>query len=143
MTNPLIVLKNGKPVLASSCTGVGVHEVTVQNICNVLDYGMDPQTAEQAPKFGIPVFRDEDMTSLENLINRTEYEKQFMGNDFSPDVLEDVRNLGQELEITPPSKDSKASIEGYGRWAGIQIDQKAGKLLGGVHSGLNGLVEGY
>jgi len=143
MTNPLIVLKNGKPVLASSCTGVGVHEVTVQNIVNVLDYGMEPQIAEQTPKFGIPVFRDEDMASLENIENRTEYEKQFIGRDFSTEVLEGVRNLGQELEITPPSKGSKASIEGYGRWAGIQIDQKAGKLRGGVHSGLNGLAEGY
>ncbi len=35
-TNPVIVLKNGEPVLASSTIGSALHEVTLQNLINVL-----------------------------------------------------------------------------------------------------------
>jgi hypothetical protein len=48
-TNPLIVLKNGKPVLASVAIGSALHDVTLENLINVLDFGMDPQTAVNQP----------------------------------------------------------------------------------------------
>src|SRR5262249_49281584 len=35
--NPLIVLKQGKPYLASSAVGSGLFQVTLQNLINVLD----------------------------------------------------------------------------------------------------------
>ena len=48
-TNPLIVLQGGKPVLASVAIGMGLHNVTFENLLNVLDFGMDPQTAINQP----------------------------------------------------------------------------------------------
>src|SRR5262245_59745647 len=39
--NPTIVLKNDKPYLASSCVGAGLHQTTMSNLVNVLDFGMD------------------------------------------------------------------------------------------------------
>ena len=53
-TNPVIVLKNGEPVLASSTIGSALHEVTLQNLINVLDLGMDPQRAVNQPDFQGP-----------------------------------------------------------------------------------------
>jgi len=144
MTNPLVVLKNGKPVLVSSCTGVGLHEITLQNVVNVLDHGIDPKSSVDAPKFGIPyILLEEDMTSLESLNMRSGYEKQYVGSDISTEVLDGVRKLGQQLEITLSPKDMKTSFGRYGRWIGIQINPDNGKLLGGVDPGLNGLAEGY
>lgn len=42
-SNPLIVLKGGKPILASAAVGSGLHEATLQNLINVLDFDMDPK----------------------------------------------------------------------------------------------------
>lgn len=53
-TNPLIVLKNGSPVLASSAIGFALQEVTLQNLINMLDLGMDPQSAANQPNFQGP-----------------------------------------------------------------------------------------
>src|SRR4029077_13485154 len=48
-TNPLIVLKGGKPVLASTTIGSDLHVATLQNLFNVLDFGMDPKTSVDQP----------------------------------------------------------------------------------------------
>lgn len=47
--NPLIVLRDGKPVLASSCIGAGLHEVALQGVIDVLDFGMTPDQAVRMP----------------------------------------------------------------------------------------------
>src|SRR5262249_41287017 len=40
-TYPIIVLKNGKPYLASSNIGLATHQNTMNNLVNVLDFDMD------------------------------------------------------------------------------------------------------
>jgi gamma-glutamyltranspeptidase/glutathione hydrolase len=47
-----LVLKDGKPALASGMVGAGGHERSMQCTVNVLDYGMTPIQAANAPFFG-------------------------------------------------------------------------------------------
>jgi len=121
-TNPTIVLNNGKPVIASSSIGVGLHEVTLQSIINCLDFGMDPQAAVDAPQFYRPPW------------SPYEFEMQSMSPGFNEDILEAIRELGQAIKNSP---------EGIGYWVGIKIDPETGKLQGGVSKHFNGLAEGY
>ena len=49
--SPLLILRDGKPVLGSAATGGGLHAKTLQVLFNVLDFNMDPQTAVDTPAF--------------------------------------------------------------------------------------------
>src|SRR5260370_40580005 len=48
---PLIVCREGKPFLGSAAVGGGLHAKTLQMLANILDFGMDPQTAVDMPTF--------------------------------------------------------------------------------------------
>ena len=122
-TNPLIVLKDGKPVLASTAMGFGLHEATLQNLVNVLDFGMDPKTSVDQPTF--------------RGASPREYRKEVVGEgDFSPALLDGLRARGQPVEIV-------SKYDQLGFWIGIQIDPTAHRLAAGVTSAMNALAEGY
>jgi gamma-glutamyltranspeptidase / glutathione hydrolase len=131
-TNPLIVLKGGKPVLASTTIGSALHEATLQNLINVLDFGMDPKTAVDQPNTQGPFYG----------ISATgpaapEFDKEAVGpGDFSDAVLDGVRARGQAIKMVPGSQQ-------IGYWIGIQIDPATGQRTGGVTSKLPAFVEGY
>ena len=48
-TNPLIVLRAGRPVLASASIGAGLHPHTLQRLVSVLEDGLDPAAALAVP----------------------------------------------------------------------------------------------
>jgi gamma-glutamyltranspeptidase/glutathione hydrolase len=50
-TNPCLVLQNGLPIIASSSIGSDLHSATVQNLYNMLLFGMDMQESRRTPKF--------------------------------------------------------------------------------------------
>jgi gamma-glutamyltranspeptidase/glutathione hydrolase len=50
-TNPCLVLRNGKPAVASSCVGSDLHCNTVQNLYNMLTFDMSPEASRETPKF--------------------------------------------------------------------------------------------
>jgi len=50
--NPLIVLRHGRPYLASSSVGFGYYEVALQGVLNVLEYGMTVPEAAAVPLIG-------------------------------------------------------------------------------------------
>src|SRR5262249_17356009 len=52
--NPVIVLQDSHPILASSCIGASLHELTIQSLINVLDFGMYPKKVTQTPAFMLP-----------------------------------------------------------------------------------------
>src|SRR5262249_6947888 len=54
--NPHIVLKNSKPILASSCMGDSLHEIAIQNLVSILDFGMQPKVVVNTPNFMGPVY---------------------------------------------------------------------------------------
>jgi gamma-glutamyltranspeptidase len=131
-TNPLLVLKNGTPVLASSAVGSGLLETTVQNIINVLDFGMDPQTSVHTPNT-----RGSFIGTILNKPGKGEYEKETVASgEFPESVLEGVRARGQAIKIV-----SEYDQPGY--WIGIQIDPESHKLRGATTPLLPALVEGY
>lgn len=50
-TNPVLVLKDGRPVHASSCIGSDLHSATVQNLYNMLNFDMSMSESRATPKF--------------------------------------------------------------------------------------------
>lgn len=50
-TNPVLVLRNGVPAVASSCIGSDLHSATVQNLYNMLLFGMDMTESRATGKF--------------------------------------------------------------------------------------------
>ncbi len=125
--NPLIVLRDGKPVLAASCVGAGLHEVAIQGVLDVLDFGMTPAEAVLMPALrkNWPLSQPLRMPS---------------GAGAFPDsTLRGLQRLGVELEIVPAG--SSASPAGY--WVAIGIDPVGRTLRSGLTRGLNGAAEGY
>jgi len=124
-TNPVIVLKNGEPVLASSTIGSALHEVTLQNLINVLDLGMDPNF--QGPFWGV------ELTGPA----KSEPNKEVLDPGFRDQVIDGVKSRGQAIY------EGKNGYSQSGYWTGILIDPKTRALSGGASRKLNSFVEGY
>jgi gamma-glutamyltranspeptidase/glutathione hydrolase len=131
-TNPVIVLKNGEPVLASLAIGSALQEVTLQNLINVLDLGMDPQSAVNQPNFQGPFLG----MSLAGTPQR-QLAQEVLDRGFEDRVVDRLKKLGQEIY----EGGAGASQSGY--WIGIQIDPKTRSLSGGATRKLNSFVQGY
>jgi len=134
-TNPVIVLKDGKPYLASSGIGAALHQTTMNNLVNVLDFGMDPKKSVDTPNFMGPFYGlNPGGVASQQLDNEALAEGAFAG-----DVIEAVRAKGQAVKLL-----SKSEVEWQlGFWIAIQIDPKTGKRIGAVPSVYNGYVAGY
>jgi gamma-glutamyltranspeptidase / glutathione hydrolase len=132
--NPVIALRDDRPVLGSSAIGSGLHPVTIQNLSNVLDYGMAPKASADTPNFMGPYFG----------IQLTgpavpEMEKETLGEgDFSPGIIAEVEALGQKLKVVPKAQNRPQ----LGYWIGIQVDPQSKALTGGVTPDLTAHVEG-
>jgi len=50
-TNPIMILRNGLPAVASSCIGSDLHSATVQNLYNMLHFNMSMSQSRATPKF--------------------------------------------------------------------------------------------
>jgi gamma-glutamyltranspeptidase/glutathione hydrolase len=114
--NPILILRDGKPVLGSSAVGGGLHYKTLQTLANILEFNMDPQTAVDTPAF------------LPNGVEE---------GTFDPKVLKAVQALGMKVKIL-----SRSQIQ-PGYWVGLQIDPTSRHLRGAVSQGLEGQVAGY
>ena len=121
-TNPVLVLKAGKPVLASVAIGSALHDVTLENLISVLDFGMEPQVAVEQPN-----------------TQGSYFEKEVIGQgEFVQSVLDGVEARGQPIKII-----SRYAQGRPGFWIGIQINSDAHKLRGAGTPLLPVLVEGY
>lgn len=125
--NPVIVLRDGRPVLASSSVGGGLHEASLQALHNVLDHGMNPKEAAEAPAFMSWVFGPDE-------VGRPQIENQGVpAGAFPRDVLDYARSLGQPiLEL---ESEEQGRYRGY--WVGI-LREADGVLEAGTSPGLNG-----
>lgn len=133
VANPLIVLKSGKPILASAAVGPGLFEVTLQNLISVLDFDMDPKSAVDQPNYHGPSIEISRRSHP-----RLELEKEMLlEGDFPEAVLKGLRARGQALDLM------KAPPPMMGQWIGIRIDFNSRELRGGVPSRWRGHVEGY
>lgn len=91
----MIVLKDNRPVLASSAIGSGLQEVTLQNLINVLDLGMDPQAAVNRPNFLGPF-----LGITTNGSPKPELTEEVLDRGFSPSVVKGLKKRGQDLRRT-------------------------------------------
>ena len=113
--SPLIILKDGKPYMALGTPGGdGIWQRLVQVIANVIDFGMDIQTAITAPR----------MTSAGSVETGTTIRPAFRVEDRIPSATVDaLRATGFEI--------STAKADG-GRVNGIVIDPLTNFRLGGA-----------
>jgi gamma-glutamyltranspeptidase/glutathione hydrolase len=126
-TNPVIVLERGRPVLASSSIGVGLHEQTLQSIVNVLEYGMDPKSAADTAQFFRPV-------GPSATPSRDPAGQVIAEGKFSAGLLDAVRALGRPIVVVPAAQTGSS----VGAWVGITLDPATGlrrAALQGVSNG--------
>jgi gamma-glutamyltranspeptidase/glutathione hydrolase len=131
-TNPVIVLKGNRPVLASSAIGSGLQAVTLQNLINVLDQGMAPRIAVAQPNFQGP-FVGLQATGW----SPPQLTKEVLDRGFPGSVVTGLKKRGQDVY------EGQAGGAQSGYWIGIQIDPKSGALSGGATQRLNSSVEAY
>lgn len=103
---PLVVLRNGKPWLATSTIGMSLHQKTLQVLTSVLDFDIDPQAAMERPSFLMSAFADGPPVAR---VERGKSEAK---------VLDAVRALRQEIREV--SDHEAANEDGY--LVGVQID---------------------
>jgi gamma-glutamyltranspeptidase/glutathione hydrolase len=126
---PLIVLHNGRPVLASSAIGGGLHQRTLQVLSSILDFRMSPQAAVEEPAFLLPEF-----TAGKPV-------PQVEPGQFSRKLLDGVQALGQRVKEV--NAQQAGAFRGY--WVGVQIDPAGGarRAVGTRKGPLPSRGEGY
>jgi gamma-glutamyltranspeptidase/glutathione hydrolase len=116
--SPTIVLKDGKPFLVlGSPGGSRIITATLEALVNVVDYGMEPQAAVDAPRFhyqGLP-----DKIFAEPLA-------------FSPDTRALLESAGYQFEEQSP-------------WSAVELIQAGDAILSGANDARRpaGSARGY
>lgn len=123
-TEPMIVLRDGKPVAALASIGSGLHQKTVSVLLNLLDWEMDIKEAIDAPSPHLPAFGPLGSPST-----------QVIEGDFSPELLEAARGLGLAINVVPAGIESRAP-RGYVVGATIGADGKRRAAATTLLSGL-------
>jgi gamma-glutamyltranspeptidase/glutathione hydrolase len=164
--NPAIVLRDGRPVLASSSIGAGLHPVTLQCLHAVLGLGIPVDEAVRQPLFHGPDYLAGDTvntpiqerikgqrtgTTWQQAIARARQSgvprermwdtvmaeiPQVIEDRFDPDILRRTEELGQRLTTRPVA--DRTIPRGF--WGGISIGDT---LTGGRTPASGGLVEGH
>lgn len=132
-TEPLIIAKDGKPVVALSSIGAGLHQKTLSVLLNLMDFGMNIKQAIDAP-----------------CLNATKYESdgsnkpQVFEGDFCGLLLTAVRKLGLDVAVVSNALTSTVPrgyvVSGYA--VGAAVDPKGGYRAVATDS-LNGRALGY
>jgi gamma-glutamyltranspeptidase/glutathione hydrolase len=123
--SPIIILKDGRPYMAIGTPGSdGIWQHLVQVIANVIDFGMDVQTAITAPRMRVGGSTEAG----------AEIKPIFLVEDRIPaTTIEALRAKGYEIR----------PIEQSGRVNGIVIDPSTGFRLGGADPRENGYALGW
>jgi gamma-glutamyltranspeptidase / glutathione hydrolase len=112
-TVPLVVTRDGRPVLGVSAIGSGIYEETIKCLVNILGFGRGMQEAIDAPGF-VPFFGggvDTPSTAI-----------AVAEGAFPEGVLEEAREMGISIEALPPAQARRRR----GAAIGILIDGKSG-----------------
>lgn len=123
--SPIIILKDGKPYMAIGTPGSdGIWQFLVQVIANVIDFGMDIQTAITAPRIRVGG----------TIEAGAEIKPVFLVEDRIPSATMDaLRAKDYEIKL----------IESSGAVNGIIIDPATGFRLGGADPRENGYALGW
>lgn len=122
---PLILLRDGKPILAlGSPGGIRIFSSLTQIILNVLEFGMSLDEAIEAPRFF--------SYSAEGRPRPIFVESRFPGT-----VIAGLKALGQEIEVR------EAYDKFFGGAQGIMIMREKHIIYGGADSRRDGVGDGY
>jgi gamma-glutamyltranspeptidase/glutathione hydrolase len=83
-----IILKEGRPFMATAATGMALHQETVKVITNVIDYGKAGREAVQAPSFVEPHYSAAGADPNEIVLR----------GDYTQELLNAVRAKGMSVE---------------------------------------------
>lgn len=98
---PLIISRNGKPVLALSSVGSGLHQATNSVLFNIMDFNMGLKEAIDAPSLHVPKYIASGISI-----------PQVYKGDFSDELLTGVKELGLEVEVIPTTGGSPGWVIG-------------------------------
>lgn len=117
---PALATRDGKLMMSFGVMGGFMQpQGHMQVMCNVVDFGMDPQQALDAPRF---CFHEGDKVAIETGL---------------PDkVYADLRTRGHDLEVT-------GEVIGFGGGQIIMIHPQTGVLMGGSDPRKDGCAVGY
>jgi gamma-glutamyltranspeptidase/glutathione hydrolase len=132
-TEPLIIAKDGKPVVALSSIGAGLHQKTLSVLLNLMDFGMSVKPAIDAPCLNSPKYEADGSNK-----------PQIFERDFCGLLLTAVKKLGLDVSVVSNALTSTVPrgyvISGYA--VGAAIDPKGGYQAVATDS-LNGRALGY
>ena len=114
-------------MLASAAVGRGFHEVTLQRLHNMIDFGMDLQESMEQPIFHGPLWTDDSFSQFDASVAVPPME-------FSEKLLQRVREMGQPVVVL----DHETRFESRGWWVGISIDPESGERQGRANRTGNG-----
>jgi gamma-glutamyltranspeptidase/glutathione hydrolase len=120
--NPLIVMRDGVPVAASSTVGGGLFPRTLFSLISLLVYEMSPQQSVEDPAFMSPGF------TPTRPIHRA-----YVG-DFDADLVEEVRNRGFLIEELPYN----SPLANPGWWIVLSMDPATSEKTGVTVDAWNG-----
>lgn len=129
-TEPLLVMKDGKPVVAMSSIGSGLHQKTLCSLINILDFGMNPKEAVDTSSLMLP--------DLAQIMAGTAT-AQLAEGEFDADLVKALEARGQEVKLLTTAEVGLA--RGY--VVAITIDPESGRLEGGCPGEFLGGAEGY
>jgi gamma-glutamyltranspeptidase/glutathione hydrolase len=116
---PVIVMKDGRLYAAMSSVGSGLQQETVKVLANMLAYGYDAKTANDAPSFLLPNFDSEPVFG----VSETEV---VIPGEFDASLLESVRALGMKVDEPEPAV--AGGLIGY--VVNLAIDPETGEYTG-------------
>jgi len=122
-TEPVIALKEGRPVLAASLIGTAIDYDTIRVLVNALDFGMDPRDALDAPAILAPVDETDRATAGE----------------YPDELIRAVAELGLPLEVVEP----RLARRFRGSGVMLALDPDTGRMSGGASALLNGGALAY
>ncbi len=117
--NPVIVTKDGKPVLACGTPGADTQvQTNLQLVTHVLDFGMTPQEAVSAPRWRSL------QNPMESTIPHTCSNHLQLETRFSSEAQDGLENRGHELQLV-------GDWGGQGSAQMITVHTESGALIGG------------
>ena len=112
---PVLVMRDGKPVFAFSSIANGLHYHTVTALINALDFGMDPKSAIDTPSLLNPGFAGgPDINSA-----------AVLKDDFEVGILREARAKGTRIREVDMEN---AFWEGVGIVVGLEVDAEKGQV---------------
>lgn len=123
-TSPLIVTRDGQPVLAFGSIGSGLHWKTLCALSSALDFGMDPKQAIDTPA----------------LMDSFSVDVQAVAEgEFDPALIKSVEAMGQAFRV-----DSGLKVTaGRGYLVALARDPQSGELSGAIPGEFLGGAEAY